>query len=141
VDLIVVVLFIGLVFVVVFIVSVLVTRASGVGRLMKVNLDEIASGEFKPGLLLDTVVNLELVEFEGLDTPTTLVLTHEGVSLQASATPELLAEIGVGQVSLLPGDIGGVSGKRRTLGRHRVIGSVDDLPVRHLRIRAIAEAQ
>ncbi len=137
-NLLIVLVGIAAVFVTAFVASVVITRLSGAGRLVKVDLAEILSKNLKSGLLLDTVAELELIEFEGLDTPFALVLVKGDTQIQASI-PDGMLDDGVGITSLLPGDPGRMSGSRRSLGTFRVIGQIDEFPVMHLKVKALVK--
>jgi len=120
--------------------SYALTRASGSGRLLRVDLAEVVASRLKPGTHFETIAKVELVEFEGLQSPPALLLADGNARIQAIAPRDILGKLGTNAVCLLPTDPSRIAGTARTLGTFRVLGSVDDLPVPHVRIRSIAKA-
>ena len=118
--------------------SYALTRASGVGRLYRVDLAAVVARRVQPGVTFETIARVELVEFEGLQSPPALVLADGDAKIQAVAPEHIQRNLGVGAVCLLPTDPSTMTGTVRTLGTFRVFGSVDDLPLPHVRIRSIA---
>jgi len=126
---------IGVVFLLTLVASIVMTRLSGAGRLVQGKVEDISSGMLGPGPLIELSAELELVEFEGLGTPSALLLSQGDDSIQVTLSEGALE--GVGPTSLLPTGPSTMTGSRRSLGAFRVIGQVEEFPIRHLRIRAL----
>jgi hypothetical protein len=135
---------IGVAFALAAIASYLITRGIGTGRLVPVDIEDLDEIRVKPGQLLDIRADLQLLEFKGLETLPVLLLSSGGTEIQATVSDEslvgdILEPTGYEETMLLPGDIEGASGRRLELGSYRVIGQIEELPFRHVRIRGMAK--
>jgi hypothetical protein len=81
-----------------------------------------------------------LLEFEGLGAPSTLLLIDGESRVQASDPDRLLGAGEAGDAHLIPGDPREMRGRERELGTYRVIGTYEDLPLEHIKIRAVVRS-
>ena len=124
------------VFVLAFIASAVLTRLSGAGRVIRVDLGDLVGGRVSPGTLVETSAEVKLVEFTDLDAPPVLILTR-GESMLQAVDPEGRLEVsGAEGASLMPSDPRSLSGRDRILGSYRVVGELEHIPCPHLKIRA-----
>lgn len=133
---------IGLVFLITALASFLITRGVGVGEVISVDVRELETVNPKSGQLFNTRGHIELVEFNGLDMPPVMVISSQGTEVQAVIQDQALRERVLGQTDhretgLLP-DHKFKSQGRKDLGRFRIIGQMETIPVRHMRIRALS---
>ena len=127
----------GLVFGIALIASIILTHLSGSGQILKISLADLDGKQPKPGQLLDITAKVVLIKFEGLDTYSTLILTENDFMIQASDPDGKLINEGAESTSILPGDPASFTGKEQELGNFRLIGVLEDLPVRHFKIKAV----
>jgi len=119
--------------------SYALTQASGVGRVRRVDLDAVVACTLQPGIIFETTARAELVEFEALRSPPALMLADGNTRIPAVAPEAILRELGTDGACLLPTDPSKLAGTVRSLGTFRILGSMDDLPVPHVKIRSIAK--
>jgi len=103
-----------------------------------VDLAAVVARIVQPGATFETIARAELVEFEGLLSPPALVLADGDARIQAVAPEDILRDLGADAVCLMPIDPSKMAGTVRSLGTFRVLGSMDDLPVPHVRIRSLS---
>ncbi len=132
-DLFVLILGILVVAVISFLASIAVTRLSGSYHVVRASLADIAGKEGGEGNLYDLTAEVRLMDFDGLDTPSTLILMDGSTRVQATDPDNLVA--GAGITSLVPGEAGTLTGSLKALGSYRIVGTYENLPWPHLRIR------
>ncbi len=132
---------IGVVFAISLLLSYAFTRAQGFGRPQAIDLRAILTGEVRPGTLFETVATAEIVEFTGLQNPPALLLADGDARIQATGTGDVLERLGANGARVVPADPSRLVGKPRTLGTFRIVGFLEDLPVPHIRMIAIASAE
>jgi hypothetical protein len=124
------------VFILAFLASTILTRLSGAGDVEKVELGDLVAGRIHPGSLVETTAEVKLLEFHGLDTPRVLILTGKGVSLQAVDPEGSIDDVNSQGTSLMPSDPDSMTGAENCLGVYRLVGTMEDLPIPHMKIRA-----
>ncbi len=127
------------VFVLSLIASVALVRGTGAGRLVRAELADLLRSEYRPGALFETIAEVRIAETKGLDLPPTIFLAGKGARIQATASSAVLTQWGLEGASLLPLVPGEGQIAWRSLGNHIVIGTLEELPVRHLRILAMSK--
>ena len=124
------------VFILAFLASTILTRLSGAGDVVKAELGDLVAGRINPGSLVETTAEVKLLEFHGLDMPRVLILSGEDVSPQAVDPEGSLDDRNTQGTSLIPSDPGSMTGAEKSLGIYRLVGTIEDLPIPHLKIRA-----
>ena len=115
-----------IVFFIAFIASAALTRLSGAGKVARVGLGDLVDGRIRPGTLVETSVEVKLVEFPDLDAPPVLILTRGESMLQAVDPEGMLGVEGIEGTSLLPSDPRSLSGVERFLGNYRIVGELEE---------------
>lgn len=116
-----------------FLASVAFARLSGSYRVLRTSLAEIARSEGAEGSLYDLKAEVQIMDFDGLDSPSTLMLVDGDARIQATDPDDLMS--GAGITSLVPGDARSLTGTPKALGSYRILGTYESLPWPHLRIR------
>jgi len=124
------------VFIIAIIASAIITRLSNAGRVARVEMGDLVSGYLPPGTLYETMAEVKIVDFTGLDSPSVLVLQAGGSEMQAVDPDGALGIAEATGTSLLPSDPGSMTGEDKILGSYRVICTLEDLPIPHLKVRA-----
>jgi hypothetical protein len=124
------------VFIIAIIASAIITRLSNAGRVARVEIGDLLAGDLSPGILYEITAEVKMVDFTGLDSPSVLVLSGGGSEMQAVDPDGALGMDETAGTSLLPSDPGSMVGEEKNLGSYRVICTLEDLPVPHLKVRA-----